>query len=95
MCKSSTDTSTLNCQCDQPAAGSAGYGEDLERRTREGRLTFPEAIAKLQGRHCRYVERHGVRLQLSNDLTVVDERFYFPALDANAYLADNWHIVKP
>lgn len=83
--------------CGQPSAASAGYGPDLERRTREGRLTFSEAIAKLRGRHCQFVERHGLRLRLSETMydKVVTEDHKPPDLRVDDYLADNWHIVRP
>ena len=79
---------TAGCQCPPP--------DDLERRTREGRLTFPEAVAKLQGRHCQFVERQGLKLRLAETLPnmLVTECHNHPDLRVEDYLADNWHLVR-
>lgn len=76
------------CQCPPP--------DDLERRTREGRLSLPEAVARLHGRHCHYIERHGLRLRLSDapPFTLVTEDGRSPKLRVEDYLASNWHIIK-
>lgn len=82
-----------NCRCSGTAGCQCPPPDDLERRTREGRLTFLEAITKLHGRHCTFVERNGYRLKLSADLTVVDENNYCPALTPADYLSNYWHMV--
>jgi hypothetical protein len=85
-----------NCRCSGTAGCQCPLPDDLERRTREGRLTFTEAVAKLQGRHCEFVERHGLKLRLSETIhdVLVTETHRSPDLRVADYLADNWHIVR-